>query len=51
MLKCIKRTPQLFTCLILAKIKFFVIRDTIFLLKYQMTALVLEAILTKKVFF
>ena len=45
-----ERTPQLFTCLILAKIKFFVIRDTIFLLKYQMTALMLEATFIKKLF-
>ena len=49
--KVCQRTPELLLCLILAKIKFFVIRATIFLSKYQMTALMLEAILTKKVFF
>ena len=49
-LNSVERTPQLFTCLILAKIKFFVLRDTIFLLKYQITALIIEAFFTKKVF-
>ena len=49
--KSAQRTPKLLLCLILAKIKFFVIRDNSFLLKYQITALMLETILTKKVFF
>ena len=46
-----KRTPELLLCLILAKIKFFVIIVTEKLIKYQTTALILEATFTKKIFF
>ena len=45
-----QRTPELLLCLILPKIKFFVITVTEKLLKYQITASILEATFILKVF-
>ena len=45
-----KRTPELLLGRIFAKSHFFIIRDRIFLLKYQLTALMLGVIVTLKVF-
>ena len=41
---------EVLPCLILPMIKFFVIGDTNFLLKYGLTALMLGVIVTKEIF-
>ena len=46
-----KRTPKLLLCRIFAKSKFHNIGDTNFFMKYRLTALILEATFTKKIFF
>ena len=46
-----KRTPELLLCRIFAKSKFHNFGDTNFFIKYRLTALMLETILTKEVFF